>query len=138
MHQPYASLLVAGIKRFEGRTWYTPFKGRLWIYAAMKMPTMEEIQTVEMFYQQFGHKTFPKQYPTGVMVGCVTVEDSLPVEVYREQYPEAMDEVGSPYVLLCEYPIAFSRPLPVTKGGGKQIYKLEPTVHKACKKMLGF
>jgi hypothetical protein len=31
LHQPWASLLVAGIKTVEGRSWYTPHRGRLWI-----------------------------------------------------------------------------------------------------------
>lgn len=33
MHQPWASLLVHGIKRVEGRGWNTDFRGRLWIHA---------------------------------------------------------------------------------------------------------
>lgn len=33
MHQPWASLLVYGIKRVEGRGWNTDFRGRLWIHA---------------------------------------------------------------------------------------------------------
>lgn len=33
MHQPWASLLVYGIKRAEGRGWTTGFRGRLWIHA---------------------------------------------------------------------------------------------------------
>ena len=33
MHQPWASLLVYGIKRAEGRGWTTDFRGRLWIHA---------------------------------------------------------------------------------------------------------
>lgn len=28
MHQPWASLLVYGFKRVEGRTWSTPYRGR--------------------------------------------------------------------------------------------------------------
>lgn len=37
MHQPWASLLVYGIKMHEGRTWYSPHRGRLWIAAAAKV-----------------------------------------------------------------------------------------------------
>jgi len=33
MHQPWASLLVAGIKRVEGRGWNTSHRGPLWIHA---------------------------------------------------------------------------------------------------------
>jgi hypothetical protein len=41
MHQPWASLLVYGIKMHEGRTWYSPHRGRLWIAAAAKVWTKE-------------------------------------------------------------------------------------------------
>ena len=34
LHQPYASLLVKGVKMHEGRVWYTEHRGRLWIAAA--------------------------------------------------------------------------------------------------------
>lgn len=37
MHQPWASLLVHGIKRIEGRDWKTDFRGRLWIHATKKV-----------------------------------------------------------------------------------------------------
>ncbi|KAG0448854.1 hypothetical protein HPP92_027617 [Vanilla planifolia] len=37
MHQPWASLLVYGIKRIEGRSWPSPVTGRLWIHAASKV-----------------------------------------------------------------------------------------------------
>lgn len=136
MQQPYASLLVAGIKRFEGRNWFSTFKGRLWIYAAQRKATLEEIKNIEAFYGHLGYSKFPRQYPTGVIVGCVTVEDCLPNEVYQEQYPEC--EIDSPYAFICDYPISLSHPLPVLKGGGSKIYKLDPNIHKACKSMLGF
>ncbi len=35
MWQPYASLVVEGVKRFEGRDWYTDYRGPLWIHAGM-------------------------------------------------------------------------------------------------------
>lgn len=44
MHQPWASLLVYGIKRIEGRGWPTEHRGRLWIAATAKQPTPQEIQ----------------------------------------------------------------------------------------------
>lgn len=33
MHQPWASLLVLGFKRFEGREWTSKYRGPLWIHA---------------------------------------------------------------------------------------------------------
>jgi len=37
MHQPWASLLVYGIKMHEGRVWSSSHRGRLWIAAASKV-----------------------------------------------------------------------------------------------------
>lgn len=39
MHQPYASLLVHGFKRFEGREWNHKFRGPLYIQAGSKKPS---------------------------------------------------------------------------------------------------
>lgn len=39
MHQPWASLLVAGVKRVEGRSWHTDHRGKLWVHAAAKEPS---------------------------------------------------------------------------------------------------
>ncbi|KAL1512726.1 hypothetical protein ABEB36_002267 [Hypothenemus hampei] len=53
MHQPYASLLVAGVKRHEGRVWSTNHRGRLWIAAAAKPAEEDEIEVLENFYRDF-------------------------------------------------------------------------------------
>ena len=51
MHQPWATLLIRGIKMHEGRSWYTPHRGRLWIHAAAKEPEREIIAQMETFYR---------------------------------------------------------------------------------------
>lgn len=38
MHQPWASLLVLGFKRFEGREWTTKYRGPLYIHATIQKP----------------------------------------------------------------------------------------------------
>uniref|UniRef100_A0A1B6H116 ASCH domain-containing protein n=1 Tax=Cuerna arida TaxID=1464854 RepID=A0A1B6H116_9HEMI len=50
LHQPWASLLVCGIKEHEGRNWYASHRGRLWIASASKPPTDQEIQDTESSY----------------------------------------------------------------------------------------
>lgn len=74
MHQPWASLLVAGIKkcvfvcvkefrtvwinmqqflcRHEGRVWYSEHRGRLWIASTAKEPHAEDIAHLEQFYRE--------------------------------------------------------------------------------------
>lgn len=51
MHQPWASLLIAGIKKHEGRSWYTSHRGRLWIAATAKPVDPDEVNVMERFYR---------------------------------------------------------------------------------------
>lgn len=44
MHQPWASLLVYGLKRIEGRGWPSVHTGKLWIHATSKSATPQEIK----------------------------------------------------------------------------------------------
>uniref|UniRef100_A0A3Q1I3F0 Activating signal cointegrator 1 n=1 Tax=Acanthochromis polyacanthus TaxID=80966 RepID=A0A3Q1I3F0_9TELE len=106
MHQPWASLLVKGIKRVEGRTWYTSHRGRLWIAAAAKKPTDQEVAEVEAMYRHIYRKEprFPKDYPTGCLLGCVNVTDCLPQEQFRQQFPDTCEESASPFVFICTNP----------------------------------
>lgn len=53
MHQPWASLLVAGIKKHEGRPWYTSHRGRLWIASTAKPVDVEEVRQMEQFYRAY-------------------------------------------------------------------------------------
>lgn len=46
MHQPWASLLVAGIKRVEGRSWPTKHRGTLWIASTAQEPSDLEVAQV--------------------------------------------------------------------------------------------
>ena len=46
MHQPWASLLVYGLKRIEGRAWPADYTGRLWIHATSTKPTAQDIEVL--------------------------------------------------------------------------------------------
>lgn len=128
MHQPWASLLVAGIKKHEGRSWYTSHRGRLWIASTSKPANPDEIQELEEFYKRYyGEKhnlNFPTQYPSAVLLGCVNVTDCLPQEEYRKIYPDG--ESDSPFVFICESPQELSIRFPI-KGE-----------HKICKFLIDF
>lgn len=112
MHQPWASLLIAGIKMHEGRSWYTAHRGRLWIASTAKPADPEVIKQMENFYQSHykdENLKLPSQYPPGVLLGCVKVTDCLPQEEYRKIFPNGESE--SPFVFICsdpqELPIRF-------------------------------
>ncbi|KGL88397.1 Activating signal cointegrator 1, partial [Charadrius vociferus] len=106
MHQPWASLLIRGIKRVEGRTWYTSHRGRLWIAATAKRPSPQEISELETTYRMLLRKDveFPSDYPAGCLLGCVDVTDCLSQEQFNEQYPDLSQESGSPFVFICTNP----------------------------------
>ena len=46
-HQPWASLIVFGLKRSDGRTWPSEYRGRLWIHSAAHEATPDEITAIE-------------------------------------------------------------------------------------------
>lgn len=132
MHQPWASLLVLGIKRVEGRTWYSAHRGRLWIAAAAKQPTQQEIAAVESMYKTlYGNENvvFPEHYPVSCLLGCVDLMECLAQEDYKEEFPEGESE--SPYVFICENPQQLALKFPVK--GQHKIWKLDPAIHKAAK-----
>ncbi|XP_070827916.1 activating signal cointegrator 1 [Chaetodon trifascialis] len=136
MHQPWASLLVRGIKRVEGRTWYTSHRGRLWIAAAAKKPTPQETAEVEAMYRHIYKKEprFPKDYPTGCLLGCVNMTDCLSQEQFREQFPDTCEESASPFVFICTNPQELLVKFPMK--GKHKIWKLESQYLQGAKKGL--
>merc|ERR1711879_464121 len=90
MWQPWASLLVAGIKKVEGRSWYSDYRGPLWIAAASRKPTEEEIKDLEDQYKDCG-LAFPKHYPVSALLGRVDVVDMLSHEEYMKTADSASE-----------------------------------------------
>ncbi|XP_071952052.1 activating signal cointegrator 1-like [Antedon mediterranea] len=135
MHQPWASLFVHGIKKHEGRTWYTAHRGRLWIAATAKMPSTEEINELESFYQCFYEDidiAFPGVYPSACLLGCVDVIDCLSQDQYRVNFPDG--ESSSPYVIIAENFQELVVKFPIK--GQHKIWKLTNDIHSAAKKGL--
>ena len=135
MHQPWASLLITGIKLHEGRNWYSAHRGRLWIAAAAKEPDMQEIKTVEnaiRLLKRDENIRFPQYYPVGCLLGCVTVTDCIAQEEYRQRYP--LGESDSPFVFICEDPLAL--PVRFPMQGQHKIYSLDPKIHNAAQKSI--
>nr|XP_058150317.1 activating signal cointegrator 1 isoform X1 [Dasypus novemcinctus] len=136
MHQPWASLLVRGIKRVEGRTWYTPHRGRLWIAATAKKPSTQEVSELQATYRLLRGKDleFPSDYPSGCLLGCVDLTDCLSQKQFKEQYPDISQESDSPFVFICTNPQEMIVKFPIK--GHPKIWKLDSKIHQGAKKGL--
>ena len=143
LHQPLATLIVAGFKRAEGRGWAHPYRGRLWIHAASKQPEDDEIAKYESFYTSlYGERglpmpNFPSSYPTSCLVGCIDAEDQLQHEDYmefsekeeerirngaaRDEWVWPPEENGSEYVFICHRPRQLV--IPVTASDSNQLLR---------------
>ena len=80
LHQPWASLLVYGVKRGEGRVWTSDFSGKLWIHATKHAPDPEEVRELEERYRALFAlsgldvtQCLPKSYPTSCVLGRVDI-----------------------------------------------------------------
>ncbi|XP_045396873.1 activating signal cointegrator 1 isoform X2 [Lemur catta] len=136
IHQPWASLLVRGIKRVEGRSWYTPHRGRLWIAATAKKPSPQEVSELQATYRLLRGKDveFPNDYPSGCLLGCVDLTDCLSQKQFKEQFPDISQESDSPFVFICKNPQEMVVKFPIK--GNPKIWKLDSKIHQGAKKGL--
>ncbi|KAK6914083.1 ASCH domain [Dillenia turbinata] len=139
MHQPWASLLVYGIKRVEGRSWPSPVRGRLWIHAASKVPDPATIKVVEDFYREIyavngiTNVRFPEHYPISRLLGCVEVVGCIKREELEhwEEVPEGVRIEGqTDFCWLCEQPQKLV--VPFEMPGHEGVYNLEKKIYDAA------
>lgn len=139
MHQPWASLLVHGIKRVEGRSWPAPIRGRLWIHAASKIPEPDTIKAMEDFYREIYAVNgitdikFPEHYPVSRLLGCVEVVGCIKRDelVSWEEVPEgARLEGQTEFCWLCEQPQKLI--VPFEMRGYQGVYNLERKIFDAA------
>ncbi|XP_057959519.1 uncharacterized protein LOC131151993 [Malania oleifera] len=139
MHQPWASLLVYGIKRVEGRSWRAPIRGRLWIHAASKVPDPETIKAMEDFYREIyavdgiTDLKFPEHYPVSRLLGCVNVVGCVTRDelVCWDGVPEGVRLEGqTDFCWLCEQPKKLV--IPFEMRGYQGVYNLERKIYEAA------
>jgi PREDICTED: similar to MGC83197 protein len=134
VRQPYASLIIAGIKLHEGRNWYTSYRGRVWIHASSRVATSSEINSVKTSFSFICKEdNFLKDYPCSLLLGCVDLEDCLPREQYFERYSNGY--MDSNYVIIFKNPQPLKTKLPM-KAKSNQFFNLDLDVHKAAIKQL--
>jgi hypothetical protein len=136
MHQPWASLLVAGIKRLEGRGWPSSHRGRLWIASTAQPVDPVDVEQTHAYYEQlYGSSTipFPKSYPSSALLGCVEMTECLSHEELghlRQQHPrQRVEENESLFVFACKNPRMLR--LKQRISGKHKIFRLDHHMHKA-------
>lgn len=90
VHQPFASLIVLGFKRWETRPWVTHYKGPLLIHAGAAR-TVEghrvfHLPTVHQFLSAHGCHNWD-QLPRSAIIGGVTVVETVPTEAFHHSRP---------------------------------------------------
>jgi len=137
LHQPWASLCIAGIKRYEGRNWNTSYRGRLWIASTIRVATAEEIEQLETQYREVYHDTsnipFPSTYPPSALLGCCELVNVLSNNGYDSEFQRhrrielakglAIEDSESRYVYQLESPHALI--LPPRVSGQHKLWKLD-------------
>lgn len=141
MLQPWASLLIEGFKRFEGRFWSTEYRGPLWIQAGSTAPAPETVKTVEAeyeeFYKRIGEKRpeFPNRYPLGSLLGLVDLQTVLTKDKYYERIPEEFREKSfSENIFVIRNPRKLK--YPIKFPGSKDIFEIPEEIRKSAFKCL--
>jgi len=136
--QPWASLVVMGMKTIETRSWQTAHRGPLLIHASLGRKG--KILTTEPPFSKY----IPDfdALPFGAIIGEVQLDDILPVEMlfYSDAKLAALtleekafgDYTKGRYAWLLSEPVMFDEPIPVKGGLGIWKYKAKKAGNWAC------
>jgi activating signal cointegrator 1 len=128
LYQPYASLIIAGAKRFETRTWGSDYTGLLVIHAG-KTLEVDSGNRVFMYHLLASGIGDPRKLPLGAALGvvwkgkCFRAASVIPYIDEREQIFGGFK--GDDRVAWeLENPVAFEQPIPMKGSQGLWDYKL--------------
>lgn len=122
VHQPWATLLVTGAKRFETRNWRTDYRGRLAIHAGRNFPgaawalcRQEPFRTALLLagYRQ------PADLPIRAVLGTIDLIDCVPTFEIARILPADCPELrfgdfrSGRWAWRLENPVPLPRPLPL-------------------------
>lgn len=78
-------MVAHGLQRLDGRVWKSNYRGPLWIHAAAKEPTHDDISFMQEFHADVFRAladtqcdpALPSSYPTSCLLGCVDLVDCV-------------------------------------------------------------
>ncbi len=106
VRQPWASLIVAGIKPVENRTWATRYRGPLLIHAAQGYDHAGQAALEDHdLYAGYYHHYSPERVPRGAIIGQADLTDCV------QGHSSSWAEPGAWHWVLAN-PMAFDEPTP--------------------------
>lgn len=133
VRQPYAEMIMRGIKNLEFRTWSTKYRGPILIHASNTLPS-DHIAIAQ--YDIGCSRGLQESLDRGGYLGVVSVDDCI---VYNEEDKES--ETPREYAIILYAPVNFDEMIP-GKGAANFFYptdedwkKLKPVVDKALKEL---
>lgn len=131
---PWASFMALGYKKWETRSWSTPYRGLLAIHAAKTKIAIKDgtpLEKAELILEATGVRLqLPSAWPLGCILAVVDLYDCVPTEGLK---PDPMESILGNYM-----PERFAwqtkdlrrvKPLPYT--GMQGLTTLNPEVEKA-------
>lgn len=110
MWQPWASLLVRGVKRVETRGWDTRHRGWLLVHAAQRRMDAEELEQISGGCRALGlPEPGFKGLPYGALVGAVWLDNTWQFE--SERGDPFGDWTPGRYGWRCTHGVEFSTPI---------------------------
>jgi hypothetical protein len=125
VRQPYAWLIVNGIKPVENRTWPTRFRGRILIHASANYPKRDYDDDRKAYHDRWGVAYPNRDELVGGIVGSATVVDC--VTAHPSEW-----WVG-PYGFVLEKPRAFAKLIPFK--GALGIFNVPVSIVRAVGEM---
>lgn len=96
VRQPYATLIVAGVKDVENRSWNTEYRGRVLIHASKNYGDVFELSELELFHE-FDKMVSPSGKilkPEGKILKIETDRLTLLDENFRSEYELLKTEIA--------------------------------------------
>lgn len=94
IHQPWASLIALGEKRFETRGWKTKFRGQIAIHAAQRVDKEAYMNPVIYAALQKHGIMFFDDLPTGEVVAIADLKGCHPINLCGDSFASTIDDAG--------------------------------------------
>ncbi len=125
--QPWANLIIDGMKRIETRSWATSYRGPIGIHSAKRPPLDGLLKDLDEKSRQFVIETYGEvlnckdKFPTGVILGhtelieCIRITEAYSAYVKKympKEYAFGDYTPGRWAWVMGDNPIKFSDPIP--------------------------